>query len=258
MTRAAVPAADSVFAEFPARTYLEKYYSAVGPENDALLRSITDYASRRQIVTDTVIEVAGGPCLFSLMALAAVRGAAFEHVTFTDIGWRNLREVDAWLRDDRAQFQYTCALEWLADELGARPADVTASLRDSRWDLTEFDWRQPVPAPWEAAHDVVSCHFFAESATDDENELVSFLAKVRRLARPGGTLLLSFMCRSSGYTLGRRDFPAFGVDRKSIFRHLERGGLDLADIEISEVAAENPASNPGYDGLLFVGGRLAD
>jgi len=250
-----VPTA-SIFSEFPARGYLEKYYSAVGPENAAFVRSITEYLWARSAPTDTVIEVAGGPCLYSLMSLMASRGRPFGHVTFTDIGWKNLREIECWLRDDPSQFDYDPLMRWLAEEAGVDARGVAESLRASSWELARFDWRRPVPHEWRSAYDIVSCHFFAESATSNEAELVAFLGKLAALGRPGSTLLTSFICRSGGYTIQQRDFPAFAVDRESIFGYFERAGLELDDVEVRSVPTEDSASDPGYEGLLFVGGRL--
>lgn len=255
MTSAATPL--SPFYDFPARSYLEKYYGAMGAENIAFAGSITDYLRGRAVATDSVIEVAGGPCLYALLSLMAVRGRPFEHVTFTDVGWRNLREVDCWLRDEPSQFDYSPLLRSLQRTAGAEAHAVARSLRASDWELAAFDWREPVPAAWRGGYDVVSCHFFAESATDDETELVAFLAKLKDLGRPGATLLTSFICRSAGYRIQGRDFPAFGVDRDTIFDLLGRAGVALDDVEVRAVAAQDPASNPGYDGLLFVAGRLA-
>ena len=221
------------------------------------MRSITEYLWTRDVPTDTVIEVAGGPSLYSLMALMASRGRPFEHVTFTDIGWKNLREVSSWLQDDPSKFEYEPLLRWLGDEAGVDPAGVVRALRASAWELAAFDWHEDVPPAWRHGYDVVSCHFFAESATDDEADLVAFLGKLGRLGRPGATLLTSFIRRSSGYTIQQRDFPAFGVDETSIFGYLDAAGLRLEDVEVRSVAAEDPASDPGYDGLLFVAGRLA-
>jgi hypothetical protein len=246
----------SLFYEFPARGYLEKYYGAMGPENVAFVRSITDYLSGRTAVTDTVIEVAGGPCLYALMALVTGRGRPFGHVTFTDIGWKNLREVDGWLNDHPAQFDYTPLLDWLGEETGVEPGDVARWLRASNWELAGFDWHDDVPAAWRHAYDVVSCHFFAESATSDEADLVALLAKLGELGRPGATLLTSFICRSSGYRIHQRDFPAFAIDRDCVFHYLELAGVRLEDVAVQTVAAENPGSDPGYEGLLFVSGRL--
>jgi NNMT/PNMT/TEMT family len=259
MTRTpTIPAADtsSVFFEFPARAYLEKYYNEVGIENSAFLRAITDYLGERDVNTDRVIEVAGGPSLFSTFAIAATRGRPFRQVTFTDIGWRNLGEVDSWLRDDPRQFDYEPLLDWLQAEVNADPATLVESLRRTPFDLINLDWRNEVPVGWLHAYDVVSSHFFAESATDDEQELLSLLNKVGRLGRPGAVFLLSFMCRSTGYRIAHQEFPAFDVDEHNVWSYLERAGVNLTDRVLKTVPTEDPASYPGYDGMLFIGGRL--
>lgn len=254
MTHVTAPV--SQFYDFPARGYLEKYYSEMGTENVAFAKSITEYLWTRSAATDTVIEVAGGPCLYSLLALMAARGRPFQHVTFTDIGWKNLREVESWLRDEPSKFDYSALLRWLRAEVGADADAVARFVRDSNWELAGFDWREPVPPAWRRRYDVVSCHFFAESATNDEAELISFLRKLTDLGRPGATLLTSFICRSAGYRISGRDFPAFAIDQNTIFGYLDRAAIKLEDIEVRTVAAENPASSPGYEGLLFVAGRL--
>ena len=248
----------TLFYEFPARGYLEKYYGTMGPENVAFVRSIADYVAARATPTDTVIEVAGGPSLYSLLALMAGRRRPFGHVTFTDIGWKNLREVRSWLDDGPGQFDYGALLEWLARHAGVDGAELAAALRASDWELVEFDWHEPVPPAWRHAYDVVSCHFFAESATSDEDDLVAFIGRLGELGRPGATLLTSFITHSSGYRIHGRDFPAFGIDERSVLHYLEQAGIELCDVELRSVAAQAPDADPGYDGLLFVAGRFAD
>ncbi len=248
--------ADSAFQDFPARAYLEKYYGTVGRENAAMLRAIIDYLAGVDTPTETVIEVGGGPSLFSLMAIAADRRRPFRQVTFTDIAPGNLREIELWLEDDPGQFDYGPVLAWLARETASDAGEVAWSLRKSRWELVPFDWREPPPDRWRHGFDVVSSHYFAESATSSEAELIGLLGRLPRLARPGALILLSCMCRSPGYVLAGRDFPAFSIDEHSIGGYLERAGVRLSDPLLRTTPAEDPASQPGYEGLLFIGGRL--
>lgn len=260
MSMASAPTAaawDSLFFEFPARAYLEKYYSEVGDENSAFLRAILHYLASTAAPTDTVIEVGGGPCLFSLMAIAAHRQRAFRHLTFTDVGWKNLAEVDCWLRNDPRQFDYQPLLDWLQREVGVAQATVTEGLRKSRWELRHLDWRDEPPVEWKRHYDVVSSHFFAESATNDQDDFLDLLRKLGRLGRPGAVVLLSFMCRSAGYRIADRDFPAVSVDEERILDDLRRAGLDLVDPVLTTAPTEDPASQPGYDGMVFVCGRLS-
>ena len=254
-----VPAAtaSSLFLNFPARAYLEKYYRAVGEENAAMLRAILAGLPRPAAVSPRVIEVGGGPSLFSLMALAASQRRCFRRVTFTDIATANLAEVRWWLDDDPRQFDYRELLSWLDAEAGAHPLVVTESLRASPWDLVHFDWLASDAPNWHGAFDIVSSHFFAESATDHREELLDLLGKIARLGRRGATVVLSFLCRSHGYRVDCQEFPAFPLEHDSVLEVLGEAGLTLVEPQVRATPTEDPDSHPGYDGMVFVAGRLA-
>jgi NNMT/PNMT/TEMT family len=247
----------AAFENFPARAYLEKYYSEVGPENAALLATLIDYLAATEAPTGCVIEVAGGPSLFSMLALAAVRGEPFEHVLFTDLGRENLREVQRWLDEDPDRFDYAPVLGWLEAKTGAAPDSICMTLRSSRWQLASFDWRHDPPREWCGRFDVVSSHFFAESATSDEEEFIAMMRRIPRLGRPGALVFMSFMSGSRGYTVGGADFPGFDLDETTLLGYFRDAGVSLEDLFLRTVAAEDPASDPGYCGLLFVAGRLS-
>lgn len=180
---------ESIFCEFPARGYLERYYSAVEPEHAAFVRSVTEDIWPRSAASDAAIEVAGGPCLYSLMSLMASRSRRFKDLAFTDAGWKTLRAVECRLQDRPSRFAHDPLLGWLTNELGIESGGLARLLRASRWELARLDWRSPVPPQWRQSYNVVCCHDFAESVADDERELVAFLRKLGELGRPGATLL---------------------------------------------------------------------
>jgi lysine decarboxylase len=247
----------AAFEDFPARAYLEKYYSGMGAENAVLLDTVVDYIAATGAPTGRVVEVAGGPSLLSMLALAAVRGEPFEEVLFTDLGQANLDEVERWLTQDPMRFDYSHLLAWLEQRTGAQPEAVSAALRASHWELSSFDWKGDPPPEWCGRFDVVASHFFAESATSNEEEFIAMMRRVPRLGRPGAVALLSFMSRSRGYTIDGADFPGFDVDETTVLGYLRAAGVSLSDLHLRTVPAEDPGSDPGYEGLLFVAGRLA-
>jgi NNMT/PNMT/TEMT family len=246
----------AAFLEFPARAYLEEYYGAVGEENAAMLRAILAGLPRPEAVGPCVIEVGGGPSLFSLMAIAARRRRPFERVTFTDIAAANLTEVRWWLDDDPRQFDYLELLSWLEAEVGADPLAVTESLRASPWELVPIDWLASDAPYWHGAFDVVSSHFLAESATEDRAELLDLLGKVGRLGRHGAAVLLSFVCRSHCYRVNGQEFPVFALDEDSVLELLADAGVSLANPQVRAAPTEDPNSQRGYEGMVFVAGRL--
>ena len=104
--------------------------------------------------------------------------------------------------------------------------------------------------------DVVSSHFFAESATDVPSKMVDYLRRTAALCRPGGLLVLSFMRRSAGYSVAGHDFPATSIDEHDLGGYLAQAGVELDDFAWSTVGVEDPPTRPGYDGMLFCRGRI--
>ena len=152
-----------------------------------------------------MIEVAGGPTVFSLLALTAALEAPPEQIVFTDIAESNLQEVDDWLHERPGAFDYAHLYAWLETQADADPERAAHDLRGVRWELRQVDWHDPPPASWIGAFDVVSSHFFVESATPDEAEALAFVRNYAALGRRRrrGAALVSPARRRVGLRRGR-------------------------------------------------------
>lgn len=246
---------DDVFAAFPSCAYLEKYYSYVGEENTAWLRSIVDGVLRLRPDTDSVVEVGGGPVVAPIMALAMAAEVP-RQVTFCDAVETNLDVVRSWVGRDPGSFDYMAIRKWLEDYAGVEAGENLAALRDATWQIERWDVDDPPPAAWRGRFDVVSSHFFAESATDRLPRMVTYLSRIAMLARPGATLLLSLMRRSRGYAVGGYEFPAVSVDEETLPQLLERAGIELEEAEYHTTGVEHPPTRPGYEGMVFLTARI--
>jgi NNMT/PNMT/TEMT family len=244
------------FESFPARAYLEKYYSYVGSENEGMMRALADFSRQFEPRFEDVIEVAGGPSVVPILSLCASTGCSPRSVTFTDISSKNMEEAELWLGNHSAAFHYREVLDWLASEHMLDPTRIEQLARGSRWTLPVVDLREPLPANMVNAFDTVSSHFFAESATRDPDTLVTLLSSIARLGAPDARVFLSFMRRSVGYTVAGIDFPAVPVDEHSLPDLLEVAGFHLSDMEYRTIGAETPPTRLGYEGMVFVGGIL--
>ena len=244
------------FEEFPARAYLEKYYTDVGPENAAFLGALTSFARDLEPRLGRVAELGGGPIVLSILALSAACGRCLDRVLFGDIAPANLAEVRRWLAAEPGAFGYDAALEWLRASTGADPEVLAASVRSAHWDLRRMDLRQPVPVELEGRFDTISSHFFAESATSEPEEFVAFLSRIACLAAPGATVFLSFIAGSNGYPVAGCTYPAVALDPESLLGELARAGLSFDHFRLHSVPTEAASAETGYDGLIFVAGTL--
>lgn len=244
------------FEHFPALGYLEKYYSYVGEENRAMMRALAHFTRRFAPSFDQLIEVGGGPSILPILVFCAATARSPRSIAFADIAPGNLAEVKRWLKRQPTRFNYASVLEWLSKEHRVKPGQIEHLARASDWMLSPIDLKQPLPTGMVRAFDTVSSHFFAESATSDRNTLLSLLGRLAELGKPDACVLLSFMRRSLGYSIGGLQFPAIAVDENTLPGMFYAAGLHLADVEYLVTDAETPPTRPGYEGMVFVAGIL--
>jgi hypothetical protein len=226
-------------------------------ETETMMSSIIEYVRGRTRAPDRLIEVAGGPTVFSLLALTAALDAAPAHIVFTDIADTNLQEVDDWLHDRPAAFDYSHLYAWLAEHAHADPERAASSLRGARWELVRVDWHDPPPRPWIETFDAVSSHFFVESATPDLAKARAFVRNYAQLGRHQALVLLSFLQHADTWDCAGSPVPSLRVDEGMIEAFLAAEGLALDDIAVRTAAGGQAADIAGYAGVVTVSGIRA-
>lgn len=246
----------SVFGRFPAREYVSHYYSYVGDENAAMLDAMLDSVAVLKPTMGRVVEAGGGPSLVPLIALTAGQRPARE-VVFADVAPSNLTEVQAWLDHEKNAFDYRAVLEWIAQRTGKAADEIERGLRASSWTIERVDLLEALPKTMLGGFDTVSSHFFAESATDEEDEFVFLLSQIQSLGAPGAAIFMSFMRRSLGYSVAGIRFPALDVDEETLPGYFDRAGFKMTEVTWRTTPVEDPPTREGYQGMVFLSGRLA-
>lgn len=247
----------SRFSNFPARFYLDKYYSRVGVENEGFMRAVAESVQAVDKL-GTVVELGGGPSLCGMFAMTAATRAGPERVIWVDVAIPNLAEIEAWLQDSEDAFDYTEVFRWIARQFGADAAKIARRLRGARWEMHQVDLWDGLPGDLRGVGDVVGSYFVAESATADEHGFVALTSRVLDAASPGACVALAYIRRSGPYSLDDATlYPAVAVDEDSLPGLLDAAGLRFAEVEIHRGALQDPPARPGYDGMVFVSGRLA-
>lgn len=245
------------FYDYPARFYLDRYYSTVGNENAAFMRAVGDAVAPLETLK-TVVELGGGPSLCGALAMTAATAAGPSRVIWIDAGLPNLCEVDSWLRGAETAFDYTPVLDWLEQEFSVSREAVAERLRCAEWDIRHVDLWHGVPVDIRGAGDVVASYFVAECATDSEAEFVALTTRVLDAARIGGNVVLAYVRDSEPYQLqDDAVLPALSLDEDSLPALLDAAGLRFEHLEIRRGPLDEPAPRRGYSGMAFVYGRLA-
>jgi len=246
-----------LFDRFPARYYLEKYYSEIGPENDAFMRATATAVDRLDDL-GTVIELGGGPSLCGLLAMTAATDRGPRRVAWLDASPGSLDEVASWLADAPSAFDYGAVRRWIAGTLGADPDAVARRLRDATWDLRRVDLQRELPTDLTGVGDVVGSYFFAEAATGHEREFVKLTAGVSQVAATGAHVALAYIRHSQSYRLDDDTvYPAYSLDEETLPQLLDAAGLRFDELVVSQGPLDDPPARPGYDGMVFAHGRLA-
>lgn len=223
-----------------------------------MMSAIIDRVRARPMeLPSRLIEVAGGPTVFSLMALTAALEAAPRRIVFTDIAETNLAEVDDWLHDRPGAFDYAHLYDWLETHAEADPERAAAALRGADWELVQVDWHDPPRAGWSGAFDVLSSHFFVESATPDEAEARDLVRNYAPLCRSDALVLLSFLQHADTWDCAGEPVASLRVHEDMIEGFLRSGGLGLDDAVVGTAPAQQPAQVSGYEGVVTVSGITA-
>ncbi len=219
-----------------------------------MMSAIIRYARSGEFAPSRLIEVAGGPTVFSLLALTAALESPPQRIVFTDIAESNLREVDDWLHDRPGAFEYAHLYAWLEANAQVDPERAVAALRAVEWELVRVDWHEPPPTAWIGAFDVVSSHFFVESATGDRAESLAMLRNFSGLGRREALVLLSFLQHAHSWDCAGVAVTALQVHEDMIESFLEAGGLAVRDAVIQTARGRQAAAIAGYEGVVTVSG----
>lgn len=248
---------DTIFEQFPALPYLEKYYSYVGDENAGWLEGIVSASERLSAPNGDALEIGGGPVIAPYIAMHAA-GVEIDSVTFTDYATQNLDAARSWVENSADCFDYSAITNWIVTLTGWQQgaAELEAEVRGLRWSFDRWDVADGCPEVWKGKFGVISSHFFAESATSEFEELKRFFEVMSQAAADGAMATFSFMRKSMGYNVDGIDFPAVSIDEKNVQDVLVDAGLVLDNVEISHLDKENPPTRPGYSGMFFVSGQV--
>lgn len=240
------------WAEFDPRAYLEEYYADVGPENLALLDFFAKKAFRGLPAGGTLLDFGSGPTIYSLISAAVY----VREIHMCDFLETNLAEVNRWLQDDAAAYDWTEFFEAalrlengdldLARRIGEREALIRSRVtRATRCDLGLATPLGQVVAPY----DVLVTSFNAESATDDVEEWRSFLRNIASLLKPGGRLVMTALKGTTSYAVGSRNFPAVSIDEEELRQALVETGFARESLTIESVPPDHPRRH--YQGLMM-------
>jgi NNMT/PNMT/TEMT family len=250
-----MPVLDS-FASFSAATYLDEYYSTIGPENDRLLRFLAR-VHRHQRPGGRMLEFGCGPTIYQLISPAA----RFESIDVCDYLDDNLTAIRSW-KSGASSHDWTpffdralqCESKEAVDEAASRRrADLVRSRLERFLPCDALDDVRLLPGG-RPPYDSVGVNFVLESITADRDAWAMALTRVAGLVATGGHLVLCSLEQATYWRCGPSRFPAVPLSRNDILDALRKLGfhLDVVEHVDAEVVDASAPDYAGYPGMLLV------
>lgn len=200
---------------------------------------------------DTALEFGCGPTIHH----AAMLVPFVRSIHLADYLPQNLEQVRRWLNGHPEAHNWDVYLAGaLAEEGLTRPEDLVErkeQLRQRVTALKQGNIRQENPLGDGATYDLVASFYCLEAVTADRAEWALFLARLARLVRPGGILLLGAVRRCNVYHVFEREFPTTYLDESDFAAELPRVGFP-AEQTVIRVAEGVGWGEQGFDSVLCV------
>lgn len=230
----------NLWEQFNPVKYVSSNYRRIHDEDRQILKLLVHLYERNLTPGRRCLDVGTGPNLYPIILL-------LPYALFIDCLEFSKRNV-TFLNDSI----HTPQAHWYSflRSMKAKCANYSFNLKEELTNKVRIH-KGSIIDNKKGGYDVVSMFFCAESITNNSAEFVRVCNKFVQAARSGGALVAAFMERSSGYRIGKIDFPAYPVD--AILLKLVFGPL-CNKLKIHHIKKAKDPLRDGYTGMLLLTG----
>ena len=210
----------------------------------------------------TMLDFGGGPSIYSLISACP----HVREIVFAEFTEPNRNEVNAWLRKDASAFDWSPYFKHVVQTLeGKKQEDSFDREEELRRKITRVipcDIRQQQPLMVKDAQqlkfDVVHSNSCIEAAVESDDMFCEAVAKLAKLVKQGGYLMLGGFLNSTYYFVGNEKFSDFPVSESLVRRALNECGMKISCFDVIErpPGLKNAANDADFKGRFFTWGVL--
>lgn len=249
--------------------YLNEYYRSVDGENDELLRFFAEVAFSNDLTGATVLDLACGPAIYTLISLAPL----CNEIHLCDYLDRNFDAIRHSLNHDEGAFNWdpfilhSINLErrFLTQNRGFPPQDdlstkdlsesVTERLNEIKRKISRFIkcdlLRNNFIDCFSHQHyDVIISAFGLDSVAPNSEVWRKLITEVSKLLKNNGLLILVTMDNAKFCRVGSHLYAAASIDQHILIQTLLENHFDSGSIQTVRVKATDP-EHSGYDGFIM-------
>ena len=207
--------------------YLSQVYDNVDVYHEFTLEHLHSFFQAYQppVGGAKLLEFGGGPTISNLISAAP----KCKEIIFGDYKEDNREHVNLWLKKDPSAFDWepffthvVCTLE------GGTDFDILKrkeTLRSAIKAVMHCDIFQPEPVADKGPYDIVTSCLCLEYVCQSTEDYREGIAKLARLLKPGGTLLMQSDENADAWTFAGRRMQANPISREVLIESLESAGF---------------------------------
>ena len=257
---------DDYKCKFGPKTYLNSFYQSVAgheDEEDISYFSLNKYhefwSNFGSKVKDlTMLEFGGGPCIHTL--ISACRYA--KEIIFAEFTEKNRQEVEAWLGSCSSMHNWSPFFQYIVQTLEGKSESETKQREDFlRGKITQVipcDIRQNqiIELRDSQRFDVINTSLCLEAVVESEEDYRASIAKLSKLLKPGGHLIMFGVLKQTYYFVGDGKYYTFPLTKDLILQaYKEAKFYDVEFCSSNATGMDRAVSN--FSGVFFVHGKLS-
>jgi NNMT/PNMT/TEMT family protein len=245
--------AQAPWEEFSPQDYWQRNYGEVQPEDQEIIRRVSDFFVRAfddRPAARRAIDVGCGPNLYPALLMLPWT----EQLFLTDHSEKNVN----WLREHVAHSDGP----WPWDPFWAEMSHLGGyrQAAEPRKQLKKALTSEPGFAGIEqynvfdlpkAQWQLGTMFFVAESITEDVKEYHAAIGRFVGALEPGAPFAAAFMAGSEGYPVAGEWYPALGVTSDDVKKRFTEHGVSALSVTRTET---RPGVRPGYTGMIVATG----
>jgi hypothetical protein len=239
---------------FPAKRYLEHYYTEIGDENQSL---ISFYAQIRDRIPENAnhLEIGSGPTIYQVISIAP----RVKQMTFTDISSGALNQVRLWRKNVRSGFSWNIFTRRSLEEEGDKPSP---SLIEKREELVRTKIKRLVQVNLSSSvefqkicdkygpFDSIASNFAFEAIVTKRQDFRKLLKLVYKNLSSNGVFNIIMVEDCPSYQIGKKYLKTLNINREALLSELQKVGFNLTKSVKRFQATEN--IEYGYTGVMLL------
>ena len=224
------------YASVPSRfwtEYLSQIYDGVDVYHEFVLKHLHNFYQAYQppVGGAKVLEFGGGPAVSSLISAAP----KCKEIVFGEFSEDNREHVNLWLNKNNSAFNWEPFFNYVVCTLeGGTAIDALErkeTLRSAIKAVVHCDIFQPEPVADQGPYDIVTSCLCLEYVCQSTEDYREGIAKLARLLKPGGTLLMQTDENVDGWIFAGRKMQTHSISREVLTEALQSAGFSHIAID---------------------------